>query len=161
VRRALRWLGIAVGVLAVALGAVLALGRLHDGPLGPITGGPFRSGEVAEAPGDWSFAKDAGTLELELPPAEGRSITTWLVVVDGRLYLPSAFAESKRWPALVAKDGRVRVRLAGRIYPLGATKLDDPTTQKRVAAAVGEKYHVPSDGFGTRDWLFALSARAP
>jgi len=159
-RRALRWLGLALLAAAVALGVTLVAARFHDGPLGPITGGTFRSGEPAPPPADWSFAADAPTLELELPAELGRSITTGVVVVDGRLYVPCLFANAKRWPHAVLRDGRVRARLGGRIYELRAGRVDDPATLARVAPAFVAKYpETDGTGLGTRDWLFALQPR--
>ena len=158
-RRALRWLALIVVVIAVGIALTMAAARFHDGPLGPFSGGAFRTGELVPAPGDWSFAKDERTLELELPPDAGRSVTTWFAVVEGKLFVPSAIAESKRWPKLVLADGRVRVRLQGRIYPLTATRVDDVATLSHVAPEIGAKYHVTDKGFGTRDWIFALTPR--
>lgn len=157
--RFVRWLGIVVGAALLAVLVTVAVARFHDGPIGPFTGGTFRSGDPAPAPSDWGFASEARTLELELPPASARSVTTWLAVVDGKLYVPCGLAERKRWPHAVLADGRVRVRLGGKVYELVAARVDDPATVSRVAPAVGAKYRVPADGFGTRDWIFALSAR--
>ena len=159
-RRALRWLGLALVAVAVAVGAVLVAARFHDGPLGPITGGTFRSGEPAAPPADWSFATDETRMELELPPELGRSITTGVVVVDGRLYVPCLFAAAKRWPHAVLRDPRVRVRLAGKVYELRAVRLDDPATLARVGPVFVAKYpETDGSSLGTRDWLFALEPR--
>src|ERR1700741_3666744 len=108
-RRALRWLAIVVVVLALGIAVTMGAARMHDGPVGPFRGGAFRAGEVVPAPGDWSFAAQERTLELELPPDAARSVTTWFAVVDGQLYVPAGLAERKAWPGLVVKDGRVRV----------------------------------------------------
>ena len=45
------------------------------------------------------------------------------IVVDGIHYVPSASAAKKTWPGLVEKDGRVRVRLDGKIYELHAMRV--------------------------------------
>jgi hypothetical protein len=159
-RRLLRWLGIAVATVVLASAAGVVAARLHDGPIGPLTGGVFRAGEVTAPPADWSFAADTDTLELELPPELGRSITTWLVVQDGKLYVPCGVAAGKRWPHAVLRDGRVRVRLDGKIYELSARRVDDPATLSRVVPVLVAKYPAgDGSGFGTRDWLFALEPR--
>jgi hypothetical protein len=157
--RALRWLAAAAAALVATILLALLAARFHDGPIGPFTGGDFRSGTPADAPSDWSFASAERTLELELPATAGRSITTGLMVVDGRLYIPSVLAQTKRWPRLVLADGRVRVRLDGKIYALSAVRVDDAATLGRVAPVFHEKYGTPADGVGTRDWIFALAAR--
>lgn len=158
-RRALRWLAAAAAALIAATVLALVAARFHDGPLGPFTGGTFRSGIESQAPSDWSFAADARTFEVELPPAAGRSITTGILVLDGRLYIPSVLANTKRWPALVLADPRVRVRLDGKIYALTATRVADPATLARAASLLHEKYGTPPDAVGTRDWIFALTPR--
>ena len=158
-RRVLRWLGIAVATVVLGFGALFVAARFHDGPIGPFKGGAFRSGEAAEAPADWSFAADHQTLELELPAEVGQAITTWLVVEGGHLYVPCGVAESKSWPHAVVRDGNVRVRIDGKIYTLRATRVDDPATLARVVPLLAAKYDVRGDGFGTRDWLFALEPR--
>jgi hypothetical protein len=158
-RRALRWLAVLLVVIAGGIGLTMVAARFHDGPLGPFSGGVFRSGEQVPAPGNWDFAKDERTLELELPPDAGRSVTTWFAVVDGLLYVPSGLAERKQWPKLVLADGRVRVRLMDRVYVLTAARVDDVATLAHVAPEIGAKYHVPDNGFGTRDWIFALTPR--
>lgn len=159
-RRLLRGLGIAVLVALAGFAALLVGARLHDGPVGPITGGAFRSGEPAPPPADWSFAAEANTLELELPSELGRSITTWLVVVDGQLFIPCGVASGKRWPHAVLRDPNVRVRLGGKVYELRATRVDDPATLARVVPVLVAKYPAgDGSGFGTRDWLFALAPR--
>lgn len=157
--RLLRWLGGLLGAVVLAILVTLAAARFHDGPIGPFTGGAFRSGESTPVPSDWSFAMEDRTLELELPPQANRSITTWFVIVAGKLYVPCAIAERKRWPHAVLADGRVRVRLRGKVYELLAKRVDDAEILSRAAAAVAEKYDVGGSGFGSRDWIFALSAR--
>jgi hypothetical protein len=158
-RRVLRWLGIAVALGGAAFAAVFVGARFHDGPIGPFKGGAFRAGEVAAPPADWSFASDDQTLELELPAEVGLAITTWLVVEGGALYVPCGVAESKSWPHAVVRDGNVRVRIDGKIYELRATRVDDPATLARVVPLLAAKYDVNGDGFGSRDWLFALAPR--
>jgi hypothetical protein len=157
--RLLRWLGGLFGAAVLAILVTLAAARFHDGPIGPFTGGVFRSGESTPVPSDWSFATEDRTLELELPPEANRAITTWFVIVAGKLYVPCGVAARKRWPHAVLADGRVRVRLRGKVYELLAKRVDDPEILSRAAAAVAEKYDVGGDGFGSRDWIFALSAR--
>ena len=84
----LRWL---IRILAglVALIALLFVGaRFHDGPLGPIPGGPLTSGELVREPiDDWSFAKDVQEIELQLD-SERRSRTVWLLVLENQAFVP-------------------------------------------------------------------------
>ena len=159
-RRALRWLGLALLAGVAIVLVVVVAARFHDGPLGPITGGTFRSGEPAAPPADGSFATDAPRMELELPAELGRSITTGVVVVDGKLYLPCLFHEAKRWPPAVLRDPQVRVRLDGKIYELRAVRVDDAATLARIAPIFVAKYsETDGSSLGTRDWMFALEPR--
>jgi hypothetical protein len=95
--RVLRW------VLGVVLGVPLLLGltaavvsRTADGPVAILAGGPFESGELVAAPEDWSFATDVEEVELQLlePP---RSRITWIVVHEGRPYIPCGFLDVPYW----------------------------------------------------------------
>ena len=158
-RRVLRWVGIAFAAGVLTFAALFIGARFHDGPIGPFKGGAFRAGEAAAPPADWSFAADHPTLELELPAEVGLAITTWLVVEGGALYVPCGVAESKSWPHAVVRDGNVRVRIDGKVYELRATRVDDPATLARVVPLLAAKYDVHGEGFGTRDWLFALAPR--
>jgi hypothetical protein len=105
----LRWLGkFVLGVIAVfVVLAVLVLvgARFHDGPLGIIAGGPFKSGELVGTPPepDWTFVHDMPTVEFQLQ-SPARSRTTWILEVDGKIYIPCGYMNStvgrlwKHWP---------------------------------------------------------------
>ena len=159
-RRVLRLIGLAIVALVVVGVAVAVAARFHDGPLGPFPGGALVAGEPVTAPvTDWSTVAKITTLELEVSPEHPRTVTTWFLIVDGILYVPSGGAAKKTWPALVESDGRVRVRLDGKLYALQATRVSDSVLAKKLSAAVSEKY-----GFGDGQpvegaWAFALEPR--
>ena len=159
----LRWLlRIIVGVIALV--ALLFFGaRLHDGPLGPIPGGPLEAGEQVSGPvADWSFAKDVGEIELQLT-SQGRSRTTWILVFDGKAYVPCSlgFPPGKSWYKEAAKDGSAVLRIQGKRYPVTLTKLDDAVVQQMgdtVRAEVTRKYkNAPPSSAGV--WLFEVASR--
>lgn len=160
-RRILRAALLALVVVIVALFAVGVATRWHDGPIGPFPGGALVAGEFVKGPTyDWSGVSAISTLELEVSPEAPRSVTTWFVVVDGILYVPSASAAKKTWPGLVEKDGRVRVRLDGKVYELHAMRVSDPAIGVKLSEAVTAKYGV-GDGQPAPDaWAFALLPRA-
>lgn len=149
--------GLALVVLffAVALGA-----RFADGPLGPFPGGALR-GPVEAAPvRDWSFAGDHTTLELQVDPTRPRSVTTWLLVHDGSLYVPSGFAAEKTWPGLAVRDPHVVVRIDGRLYPCRAERVEDPALRAELLAALADKYELGELGDAAEGtWLFALHSQ--
>ena len=160
---ALRWLlRIVVGVIALAVLAFFAA-RLHDGPLGPIPGGPLVAGaEVAEPVSDWSFVKDIGEVELQLA-SQGRSRTTWILAHEGQAYVPCSlgFPPGKSWHHDALADGRATLRIEGKRYPVTLTKLDDAAVQQMegmVRAEVTRKYgEVPPSEAGV--WLFRVTSR--
>jgi len=157
-RRILRAAFLAVLVVIAALVGVGVFARFHDGPIGPFPGGRLVAGAPVAAPvTDWSFAAAIGTLELEVSPDHPRSVTTWFVVVDGVLYVPSASAAKKTWPGLVEQDGRVRVRVDGKLYELQATRVSDAAIGKHLSEAVTAKYGIGDGQPVEGAWAFALS----
>ena len=110
--RIVRWLAIAVGVLVLFVAAIFVVARFHDGPLGLAPGGPLVAGEVVVAPvGDWAFATDIDTIELQLD-GESSSRTTWILVSDGRAFIPASlsFPPGKRWHKTADQNGAAWLR---------------------------------------------------
>lgn len=161
----LRWLlRIAVG-LAALVALVFFAARLHDGPLGPIPGGPLEAGaEVSGPVADWSFVKDIAEVELQLA-TQGSSRTTWILFHEGQAYVPCSlgFPPGKSWHHDAVADGRAVLRIEGQRYPVTLTKLDDAATQQLgdvVRAEVTRKYgRPPPSDAGV--WLFRIESRAP
>jgi hypothetical protein len=145
-------------LLAVVLGTAA---RFSDGPIGPFPGGPFSRGELATGPEpDWSFARDLRTIELQTlePP---RSRTTWILVMDGTLYVPCAFARPKQWPDHVEQDARVVLRIEGTLYERQAVRVTDPELLRRLGAESGHKYgeRVTTREDFERFWFFRMDPR--
>src|SRR5688572_7481830 len=141
----LRWL-VRIAAVLVALIALVFFGaRFHDGPLGPIPGGPLAAGElVAEPVADWSFVKDTGEIELQLD-SQNRSRITWIFFLDGKAYVPCSlgFPPGKNWHQQAARDGSATLRIDGKRYPVTLTKLDDAVVQQMgdtVRAELTRKY---------------------
>jgi hypothetical protein len=162
---ALRWLlRIAVGSVAVVALFFFAA-RLHDGPFGPVPGGPLESGvEVVEPVTDWSFVKDVGEVELQLA-SQGTSRTTWILWHEGVAYVPCSlgFPPGKRWHHDAAEDGRAVLRIEGKRYPVLLSKLPDAEVAalaEPIRAEVTRKYgQAPPTDAGV--WLFRVVSRAP
>jgi len=165
----IKWLLMLIAVVVIAIGSFLFYMRFHDGPIEVFSGGPFSSGElVTESAPNWDEIADLATFEVEtLVPA--RSRTTWLTVVDGRLFIPSGYMNTafgkiwKRWPRHAEKDGRARLRIGDKIYErrLNRISADDPIIAG-VVAGLNAKY----SGAGTVDnvksndtWIFELAPR--
>ena len=161
---ALRWLLRIVAVLVALVALVFFGARFHDGPLGPIPGGPLAGGElVAEPVADWSFAKETGEIQLQLD-SQARSRTVWFFVLDGKAYVPCSldFPPGKSWHHDAVKDGRATLRIDGKRYLVTLTKLEDSVAQGMGEAARAElsrKYgELPSGEGGA--WLFEVTSRA-
>lgn len=166
--RIVKWLGYTVGIGIVAIAALVFGARFADGPIAMIPGGPFESGERVTGPEpDWTFVRDRATVELQLlDPAQSR--TTWIVEVDGRIFIPCGYMNSwwgrlwKQWPHHAERDGRALLRVDDRIYPRELVRLEEGPLVEPVVAAIAEKY---APGL-TRDavdsgalWIFELAPR--
>ncbi len=82
----LKWLGITILVLALGIAVFLFGMHFHDGPIEIVPGGPFSTGELAEAPDDWSFLMYRMEIEFQtMEPDTSRIV--WLGVFDKRLYV--------------------------------------------------------------------------
>jgi hypothetical protein len=114
----------------LTLAALTACG----GPFLVIPGGALEGEVVREPVTDWSFVSD-WFVDLETRPEQPYSVELNYVVRDGKLYIDPA--EGKRWLDYIRADPRVRVRFAGKIYPLEAV----------LAGRPGELEGFPEDRF--------------
>ncbi len=161
--RLLRGIGLTLlAGIALLVGAGV-VARFSDGPIAVFPGGPFRSGQPAEGEPDWSFARDVEEIELQLadPP---RSRTVWVVVHQGLPYVSCSFLDVplwKKWPYEVLEDGRVVLRIEGRLYERQAVKVTDPEEYQAVRALVAEKYGLGAEQRTDPDtvWVFRLEPR--
>lgn len=156
----LRWVIRIVAVLAALIALVFVGARFHDGPLGPIPGGALVSGAlVAEPVTEWSFAADVREVELQLA-SQARSRTTWIVVHEGKAYVPAStqYPPGKTWHRTALEDGRATLRIAGKRYPVTLAKVDDAALVTAVRAVGGRKY--PNRPGGDA-WVFSVTSRAP
>jgi len=154
----LRWVSRVVVLFLVLVALVFVGARFHDGPLGPIPGGPLTSGPVVgESVTDWSFATDVVEIELQLA-SQSKSRTTWIIVRDGKAYIPAAteFPPGKTWHRAALEDGRTTLRIAGKRYPVTLTKLEDATLLGAVREVASSKYPARPGG---EVWLFAVAPR--
>jgi hypothetical protein len=162
---AVKWLA-TLGKVLAALVLIAGIGFLaprflHDGPVGPIPGGPLKKGERFDLPvSDWSFATDVAEIELQLA-SQRVSRTTWILVRDGGAYVPCSlgFPPGKSWHRAAQVDGRATLRIDGRRYPVTLTRDDDPSLPEFARAEVTRKYgSAPPSDAGVL--FFRLSSRA-
>jgi hypothetical protein len=154
-----------VGALVVVGVVVGAAARYSDGPIGPFPGGALRSGELFQGQEiDWTFAKDVRDVELELLDPS-RSRTTWIIVHEGKAYVPCGLPEFrlwKQWPHEAERDGRAILRVKGKRYEAQAVRVIDPELHTRLAAVLARKYGLdPNEPPGPEQvWFFRMDLRS-
>lgn len=165
----LKWIGIGLATIVLALVLFVFAARFGDGPTAIIPGGPLEAGELYVGPEpDWTFARDHAEMEFQLvdPPV---SRTVWLEVVDGKLYVLSGYMNStmgklwKHWPMQAEEDPRAVIRIDGKRYERKLVRLapGDPALAG-ISSEVQRKYGAPltPEMAATGDaWFFALEPR--
>ncbi|MGH0036576.1 MAG: hypothetical protein ACQGVK_16235 [Myxococcota bacterium] len=137
----------------------LTLMGVACGPMGPIPGGEL-SGAEAAPPDDWAFSDATETVQLETRPADPYSINVWGVGLGPHFYLAAGEGQASTWARHLVADPEVRLGVEGRLYPLRATRVEDPAEIERVLAAMQEKYDfVPDPEQRAQAWLFRLDPR--
>ena len=106
----------------VSLVVVFALAGCSS-PFGLLPGG-LLNGEVESAPGDWGFASEYGTAQLETRPDDPYSVNLAFTVWDGRLYINAGDTETQ-WVKNMTANPLVRLRIDGTIYSLRAERVTD------------------------------------
>ncbi|MDH3208106.1 MAG: hypothetical protein OEO79_16010 [Gemmatimonadota bacterium] len=160
--------------LVLVVAAVLVTARLHDGPIDGaleiVAAGPFESGEMHTGPEpDWSFLRDYVTVEFQLlePP---RSRTTWIMEHDNRIFIVSGYMNSwygklwKHWPGDAAEDGRVILRVDGKLYERQMVRVLEGEVVRPVLAELSRKYTgggpIPVEEISSGNtWMFELTPR--
>jgi hypothetical protein len=163
-------LGLVV-VIVVGITGLLVVGRMSDGPLAIIAGGPFTSGELHEGQEpNWEELVDAVTVEFQsLDPA--RSRTTWIVVHDGRLFIPCGYMTTtwgriwKQWPVEAEQDGRVILRANGKLYDRNLVRIKSGPEIQPILAELGRKYgdgspFPPEAVSSDYLWIFEMAPRS-
>ena len=156
----IKFLKYGLGALLVtsmlAVGYILYLQRTSDGPIEPMQGGPFQTGEIVETPvEDWSFAA-GNPVEFELE-GFGTSRVAGFIMHEGEAYMTCDLGyiwnrlESssqklilrtlytfKHWHTDALEDGRVRIRVDGKIYKANFTKVEDPALNQQLRKTLEE-----------------------
>ena len=182
--KVLKYLGVGLAAIIISLVlAVLVVQRVSDGPIEPLQGGPFKTGEIVEEPvDDWSFGELANAqFELE---GFGTSRRAGYIMLDGVAYMTcdlgfiwnrlegtpklvlNLIYVFKTWHLDAVEDGRARIRMDGKIYKTQFTKVEDPELQARLEVRIeelasemfGDLGPAPVDG--PKDiWFFRMDPR--
>jgi len=150
----------------LAIAYIFYLQNTSDGPIEPMQGGPFLTGEVIETPvDDWSFAAGS-TVEFEL---EGFSTSRMAgyIMHEGEAYMTCDLGyiwnrldfgaqklilrtlyTFKHWHTDALEDGRVRIRHEGKIYKTNFVKVEDPELNqqlRKILEAQAKEYFLPME----------------
>ena len=141
----------------LALAGLVLIAAAACEPIYVLPGGAL-SGPEHPVPDQWAFADDEEVVQLEARPSDPYSVNLWGVRAGPHYYVSSSSGAD--WVAMVADEPRVRLRIAGRIYPLSATTVTDPAELDAVLAAYVAKYDVdPNDDFPASVAVFRLAPR--
>ena len=166
-RSVLAVLGVLVLIPVVVLAALAVSSRFSDGPSVVFAGGPLVAGElVTGAEPDWSFARDVGTIELQLldPP---RSRVVWIAESEGKIYVVSGYMGTaigrlwKRWPVQAERDRRAIIRIEGTRYPRTLRRIITGDEVQGVVTELRRKYGfgaTPADIEIGTTWMFELAS---
>ena len=182
----LKYIGIGlVAIIVVTILGIMITQRASDGPIEFLQGGPFRTGELVEAPvTDWSFGAGRRT-EFELV-GYGTSRVAGYVMHDGVAYMTCDLGFMwnrfegrqrlilnliylfKHWHEDAVKDGRALVRIDGKIYKANFVKVEDPGLNEILRGRLeelGREYVAPAE-LGPRPteppndvWFFRMDSR--
>lgn len=184
--KALKVIGISLlGLTIVVILGVMIIQRVSDGPIGPLQGGPFTSGERVEEPvTDWSFGVGKPmAFELE---GYGTSRIAGYIMHDGVAYMTCDLGFMwnrlegrqrlilnliylfKHWHRDAVEDGRALLRIDGRIYKAQFVKVEDPNLNEILRGkleVLAREYFGPSE-IGPRPaeppndvWFFRMDPR--
>ena len=143
-------------VLAFILVACLTAGC--GGPTFLLPGGAL-DGELAPPPADWSFARDAGTVQIETNPAEPYSVNVAPTVLDGKMYVYAGDSETQ-WVQHIAANPDVRFRVGETLYELRAERVSDAALVKAFGDDWLGRYRFSTHPAEYEEmWLFELVAR--
>lgn len=121
------------------------------GPWGPFPGGRLEGPELPYPTRGFESAAEVETVAVEVGGEAPRSVQTWVLVLDGQLFVPADFFNpGKRWPRLAMEDPRARIRIEDRIYPGRLVRIEDPTTIDALRRATSIKYEVAEDSWAAR-----------
>ncbi len=144
--------------------AVLLLTACSE-PFGPFAGGRL-SAPVAEQPFlDWKRIATVDTVFIETRPEDPYSVQTWVIALDGVLYIPTSLITgdeapaSRTWAQNVEANPEVRLQIDDRIYPMRASRVTDADLQQRLLEAFQRKYAselVEIDSHARAAWLYGL-----
>ena len=151
--------------VAIIVGGVFVGARFNDGPIAIFPGGPLEAGElIADPVEDWSFVTDIQEIEMQLA-YQNTSRTTWIVVHEGKAYIPVSlgFPPGKTWHYAADENGEAILRIDGKKYPVALSRVMDEELAVQIDEPLRAKYpRLPGNGGGEDEpsrWYFNVSSR--
>ena len=155
----------AVKALLGALMGIVVIGLLMTYmvrcPCERIPGSVLFGVEVKEPVSDWSFANSARLCQIQVQGVIPWSVNLNCMADDaGALYLSCSVCEGKYWSGRAMANPDARIRIAGQVYPVRLSRLQDAEILDVAWLARGSK-----TGFGVGEprpdhwWSFAVVSR--
>jgi hypothetical protein len=155
--RLLKSFALAELTVFVALAGVGALSRVSPGPIGALAGGPFRGDLTAVCPSDWSITEGLSEIQIQIPAVRPYSITTHFFVVDAQLFVGADFVfPFKQWVHIVERNPEVILRIRGKLYRCGMTRIRDARASRRILEQVSRMRGVSPEDWLTEVWFFRV-----
>ena len=115
--------------------------------------------EVTNLVEDWRFTDEIQEILIETHPwyQLAHSTTIWCVRFGGKLYIGSYGTEKKFWEKNIQRDAKARISIAGKIYKVNISKLNDEMLTRDIGIAYNQKYDM-AEVFGEDipQWWFYL-----
>lgn len=124
-----------------------------------VSGGEL-SGEVTDAPSDWSAVRDVQVIQIETRPDDPYSVNIWMAVVGPDLYIATGENDTN-WTEHLAENRDTRARIDGVIYELEASAVTQSAEHERVVVEYVRKYDdlEMGDNWVMRGQVFRLDRR--
>ncbi|MCE2461452.1 MAG: DUF2255 family protein [Pseudomonadales bacterium] len=143
----------------LSLAFVAALAAAACEPTFVFAGGEL-TGAEQPMPSSWEFTDDFDTVQIETRPNDPYSVNVWGVRVDRNFYVAASDAADAAWARAIEAEPQVRLRIGDDIYPLLATRTDDPTELAQVIDAYVDKYGGERErSFIQHAWVYRLGSR--
>ena len=146
-----------IAILAMlAFGSLMVAASFGDGPTGPFAGGRLSGERVDDAEADWKAAFLRETVEVQVGWENPRSVLACLLLLGEQPYLSITLMPLKSWHETALADGRVIVRLDGKLYERKVRLVVNREDHAALKAIAFEKYgsYEFGDGWAGRNLEF-------
>jgi len=129
-----------LSILLVSLSSLLAG---CDEPFIVMSGGAL-TGEVEDAPEDWTPLNEVAVVQLETRPEDPYSVNVWMIASGRDIYVATGKGET-HWTRNIAENPDVRLRVGDKVYELEAYLVKDESEKIAIGNQYVKKYGVDED----------------